>query len=141
MATHNVAVGAQAAADEQATGRQSAAQRTASAEERAGTIDEVVLTQLMRLNAMATGFTTGILAGLMVLVATNWLVLKGGPVVGPHLALLGQFFIGYRVTFVGSLIGFAYAFLLGMLVGYAIAALYNWFVDLRASISQRGAAR
>ena len=55
-------------------------------------------------------------AGLGVFVATNWLISEGGPVVGPHLALLGQFFIGYRVTFVGSLVGFLWAFAVGFLV-------------------------
>jgi hypothetical protein len=64
-------------------------------------------------------------AGLGVFIATNWLILKGGATVGPHLALLGQFFIGYRVTFVGSLIGFAYAFVGGFLVGYFVARSYN----------------
>lgn len=62
---------------------------------------------------------------------TNWLVIKGGPVVGPHLTLLGQFFLGYRVTFVGSLIGFAYAFVVGFVGGFAVAWIYNRLLDLR----------
>jgi hypothetical protein len=41
--------------------------------------------------------------------------------------LLGQFFIGYRVTFVGSLIGFGYGFATGFIAGYLVATLYNWF--------------
>ena len=40
-------------------------------------------------------------------------MLKGGPVVGPHLELLGQYLIGYRVTFGGSFVGLAYGFLAG----------------------------
>ena len=71
------------------------------------------MTRLLRVSAAAHGMATGLIAGLALFLATNWLVLKGGPVVGPHLALLAQFFIGYRVTFVGSLIGFGYAFILG----------------------------
>jgi len=51
--------------------------------------------------------------------------------VGPHLALLGQFFIGYRVTFVGSLLGFAYGFVLGFAVAYGVARVYNWLADAR----------
>ena len=73
-------------------------------------LETVVMTRLLRLNAALHGVVTGLLLGLGIFVATNWLVLKGGPVVGPHLALLGQFFIGYRVTLLGSLIGFAYGF-------------------------------
>ncbi len=95
--------------------------------------EKVVLTRLLRLNVKIQGMVTGILAGMGLFIATNWLVLKGGKDVGPHLSLLGQFFIGYRVTFVGSLVGFAYAFVCGFLVGYSVAKLYNWIVDLRES--------
>jgi len=69
--------------------------------------------------------------GLGVFIATNILVLKGGEVVGPHLALLGQYFIGYRVTFLGSLIGLAYGLVIGFGIGYGVAFLYNWIAALR----------
>jgi hypothetical protein len=95
------------------------------------TLEKVVLTRLLRLNAMAQGVVTGIIAGLGVFIATNWLVLKGGDVVGPHLGLLGQFFIGYEVSFVGSLIGFIYAFVTGFALGYFVARIYNGIVDVR----------
>jgi hypothetical protein len=95
------------------------------------TLERVVLTRLLRLNATVQGLVTGIIAGLGIFIATNWLVLKGGDVVGPHLGLLGQFFIGYKVTFVGSLIGFAYAFVTGFLIGYFVARIYNGIVDVR----------
>jgi hypothetical protein len=98
-------------------------------------LQEVVLTQALHLNATVQGVVTGLVAGLVVFAATNWLVLKGGTVVGPHLALLGQFFIGYRVTFLGSLIGFAYAFVLGYLLGYLVARIYN-FIAFRREARQ-----
>jgi hypothetical protein len=94
-------------------------------------LEKIVLTRLLRLNAKVHGVVAGILVGLAIFVATNWLVLKGGEVVGPHLALLGQFFIGYRVTFGGSLIGFAYGFLSGFVIGYFVAFMYNRLVELR----------
>ena len=94
-------------------------------------LEDVVLTSLLRLNATVQGLVTGLVAGLGLFVATNWLILKGGEVVGPHLALLGQFFIGYHVTFVGSVIGFTYAFICGFVGGYVIARLYNWLVVFR----------
>lgn len=94
-------------------------------------VEELVLTRLLRLNATIQGVVTGLVAGLGIFIATNWLVLKGGEVVGPHLSLLSQFFIGYRVTFVGSLIGFAYGFGAGFLTGYLVARMYNWLADLR----------
>jgi hypothetical protein len=100
-------------------------------------LEEVVLTRLLRLNAKVQGVVTGLVAGMGVFIATNWLVIKGGDVVGPHLSLLGQFFIGYRVTFVGSLIGFAYGFAGGFLIGYFVCRMYNWLADLKES--KRGA--
>lgn len=101
-------------------------------------LEEVVLARLLRLNATVQAIVAGIVTGLVVFIATNWLVIKGGDVVGPHLALLGQFFIGYRVTFAGSLIGFAYGFASGFLVGYFVASLYNWVVDLKEKTGGRG---
>ena len=88
-------------------------------------LEEAVLVQLLYLNARLQGVVVGLLCGLAIFVATNWLVLKGGQVVGPHLALLSQFFIGYEVSFVGSLIGFAYGFAVGYVAGYLAARLYN----------------
>ena len=95
------------------------------------------MTRLLRLNAALHGVVLGVLFGLGIFLATNWLVIKGGRVVGPHLALLGQFFIGYRVTFVGSLIGFGYGFALGFVVGFTIAWLYNRALDLRGGGTPR----
>ncbi len=94
-------------------------------------LEEIILTRLVRLNAKIHGLVTGIVLGLGLFLATNWLVLKGGKSVGRHLSLLGQFFIGYRVSFLGSFIGFFYGFLCGYIIGYSIAWMYNRFADLR----------
>jgi len=94
-------------------------------------LERVILTRLVRLNAKVNGLVTGLIAGLAIFIATNWLVLKGGRPVGPHLILLGQFFIGYHVTFLGSLIGFAYAFVCGFAAGYSIAWIYNRVAERR----------
>src|ERR1044071_2477910 len=98
---------------------------------KAESLEDIVLTRVLRLNATVQGVVTGLVAGLAIFIATNWLVLKGGDVVGPHLSLLSHFFIGYRVSFVGSLIGFAYGFLTGFGIGYFVARIYNWTVSLR----------
>lgn len=94
-------------------------------------LKKIVMTRVARLDAVLHGIVTGLIVGLLIFVATNWLVLKGGDVVGPHLSLLGQFFIGYQVTFVGSFIGLAYGFVAGFVLGYAVAALYNWLLNVR----------
>ena len=85
------------------------------------------------LNAKAFGLVLGLLFGLIIFIATNWLVLKGGEHVGAHLRLLSQYFIGYRVTFLGSLIGFAYGFALGTLGGAFIGWVYNKIAAFRTS--------
>ena len=100
-------------------------------------LERVILTRLVRLNAKVHGLVTGLVAGLLIFVATNWLVLKGGKQVGPHLSLLGQFFIGYRVTFLGSLIGFAYAFVCGFIAGYCIGWMYNTIADAKEGKTKR----
>jgi len=78
-----------------------------------------------RFNAKVLGVILGLLTGIGLFLTTNFLVLKGGAIVGPHLALLAQFFPGYRVTFLGSLIGFGYAFCVGFVIGVVFALLYN----------------
>jgi len=46
-------------------------------------LENVALTRLMRLNAIVQGLVTGVLAGLAIFIATNWLIIKGGTVVDP----------------------------------------------------------
>ena len=94
-------------------------------------LSQLIARRVLRLNAVVSGLAVGLTVGLALFVATNWLVIKGGDVVGPHLGLLSQFLVGYRVTFLGSLIGFAYVFVLGFLAGYFVARVYNWVVGLR----------
>jgi hypothetical protein len=95
------------------------------------TIDNLLVARMVRLNATVHGIVLGLVVGLGLFVATLWLVIKGGPVVGPHLALLGQFFIGYRVTLVGSFVGLAYGFVTGFLVAFIVTTLYNWIAGFR----------
>jgi hypothetical protein len=88
-------------------------------------IEPALAVRILRLEAVVQGVAWGLVAGLALFLATNVLVLKGGRVVGPHLSLLRQFFVGYEVTFVGSLIGFAYAFVCGFVAGYLVSLVYN----------------
>ena len=85
---------------------------------------------LMRMNEQGWGIALGLLLGLGLFVATNVLVLKGGDVVGPHLGLISIFFPGYRVTFLGSFVGFVYAFVVGYGFGRTVSVIYNRLVGL-----------
>lgn len=84
---------------------------------------------VLRLNSRILGITVGLVFGLLLFLATNWLVLKGGENVGAHLILLRQYFPGFSVTFIGSIIGFVYAFIVGYVVGSVIAYVYNRFAQ------------
>jgi hypothetical protein len=94
-------------------------------------IEDLVLIELLRLNAVILGLTVGLLSGLTIFILTIILVIKGGQVVGPHLSLLSQFFPGYRVTPAGSIIGFLYGLVFGFLAGYVFARIYNWVAEFR----------
>jgi hypothetical protein len=102
-------------------------------------IDEKLFQGVLILNAKVIGLVLGLLFGLAVFIATNWLLIKGGHltpdgkyVVGPHLQLLSQFFIGYRVSFIGSIIGFAYGFAVGTLCGSTMGWIYNKIAYFRS---------
>jgi len=93
--------------------------------------EEQLLEQaVLHFNGNILGIVFGTVTGLIILVATNWLVIKGGENVGSTLGLLRHFFIGYSVTFVGSLIGAIYGFLTGYVLGFLIAWIYNRIVIL-----------
>lgn len=93
--------------------------------------EEALLKEVIRLSRNVLGLTLGILFAIGIFLATNILVIKGGPTVGAHLQLLNQYFPGYRVTFGGSFLGAAYGFVVGYVNGWIIAAVYNWVVLLR----------
>lgn len=95
-------------------------------------IEQILERAVLRLNANILGVVLGIIAGLGIFIATNFLILKGGEVVGPHLALLGNFFPFYSVTFLGSIIGFGYGLLSGYVAGFIIASIYNLVVKLKS---------
>ena len=93
--------------------------------------EEKLFSGVLKLNAKVVGLALGVIFALGIFVATNWLIIKGGDRVGPHLILLSQYFIGYRVTFIGSLIGAAYGFALGTICGASMGWIYNKIVAFR----------
>jgi hypothetical protein len=84
-----------------------------------------VQASLMRLNARAWGIATGLLLGGGLFLATIFLVIRGGPMVGQHLSMLRVFFPGYSVTWLGAFVGFIYAFVIGYGLGRIIGWVYN----------------
>ena len=93
--------------------------------------EEKLLRGIVVLNVKVMGLALGTIFGLIIFVATNWLVIRGGDQVGKHLSLLANYFIGYRVSVLGSFIGFAYGFALGTFCGGVIGWIYNRIAGLR----------
>lgn len=93
--------------------------------ERGGEVERQIARTLARIDGRAWGIAIGSVFALTLLIATWVLVLRGGPVVGPHLALLGVFLPGYRVTAFGGIVGFVYAFVIGYAVGRLVGVIYN----------------
>jgi hypothetical protein len=87
--------------------------------------------RVLRLHAGVLALVCGVLGGLGLWAMTAWLVIKGGPDVGPHLRLLNQYFYGYTVTWTGAFVGFFYGALCGAVLGWTIGAVYNAVVGLR----------
>jgi len=87
--------------------------------------DELIDRGVLRLSTFATAVGLGLLIGVVLFVATVFLALRDGPDASPHLGLLSQYFPGYSVTILGSLVGFFYAFLVGAIAGFLLSGIYN----------------
>ena len=85
----------------------------------------------MKLNPRALAITAGIFWGVVVMLATWWVMLFDTG--GQTIRLLQNFYIGYSVSIVGSLLGLVWGFVDGLICGYIFASLYNLFVREKAA--------
>jgi protoporphyrinogen oxidase len=88
--------------------------------------NEVLIKVFARMDKLAFATALGSVCGLAIFIATFCLIIKGGGVIGPNLQLLGQYFIGYRVTIGGAFIGMGYGLLWGFVWGWLFAYLRNF---------------
>jgi hypothetical protein len=65
-------------------------------------VKEAFAQAFTKLDRFAFGISTGTVAGLLLFLATLFLVISGGEVVGPNLALLTNYFPWYSVTLSGG---------------------------------------
>jgi hypothetical protein len=99
--------------------------------------DEAVGGLLDVLDPVAMGAAAGTIGALVLFLATMLLVLRGGPVIGPNLALVGQYLPGYSVTAFGSLLGLAYGGALGFAGGWTFARIRNVAPHLFIGLARR----
>lgn len=93
-------------------------------------LDELIMRGFARIDKLGFAVATGSVSGLLIFIATIWLIIKGGDVIGPNLHLLGHYFIGYSVTVKGAFLGMVYSFVWGFLFGWLFAYLRNLFLAL-----------
>jgi uncharacterized MAPEG superfamily protein len=78
-----------------------------------------------RLRTGIVAVAMGTMGGLVLFLATAWLLIRDGENVGATLGLLSNYFPGYSVTWPGAIVGLAYGALTGALAGGAMAWIYN----------------
>ena len=88
-------------------------------------LEKIIKGTFARMDKIAFAAATGSVMGILMFVATLWLVVKGGNVIGPNLRLLGEYFTGYTVTVKGAFLAFGYSFLWGFLFGWLFAYTRN----------------
>ena len=93
--------------------------------------DEELSRVVAKIQGGVLAVVCGLMGGLGLFVMTVWLLLEGGPTVGSHLQLLSNYFIGYSVTWQGSLVGLFYGALTGGILGWTIGFIYNRMVGIR----------
>jgi len=86
---------------------------------------------IARIKTNALAVVCAIMGGLGLFVMTAWLLIKDGPNVGEHLQLLSNYFIGYSVTWWGSVVGLFYGALCGGVIGWTVGMIYNKILKMR----------
>jgi hypothetical protein len=79
----------------------------------------------MKINTKALALSMGILGGLAVFLLTVWFLVMGYS--GNLLDKLGSVYLGYSVSWIGAVIGFAYGFFDGLIGGALLGYFYNKF--------------
>jgi protoporphyrinogen oxidase len=101
------------------------------------TLEDAMRRAFARYDPNALGAAIGSVAGLGLFLATAFLLLRGGEVVGPNLSLLGNYFLGFEVSWPGAFLGLAEAGLLGGAAGFVLGHLLNGAIGIEERSLQR----
>jgi hypothetical protein len=82
-----------------------------------------------KFDPVALGASVGLVSGALVFIATAALLLVGGEPLGPNLSLLGNYLLGYEVTWTGAFLGLIEASVAGFAFGYLLARMINAVVS------------
>jgi len=92
-------------------------------------VDAALIRQVFaRYDPVALGVSISIIVGLCLFLATTVLLMRGGEPVGPNVSLLGHYFLGYTVSWMGALVGLVEGAIGGFTFGYLLARLINFLI-------------
>lgn len=94
-----------------------------------------------KLDRVAFGVAVGSVAAMVLGLASLFLLLKGGTVIGPNLRLLAQYLPGYGATPLGALLGLVYGLLGGFALGWMFAVTRNATALFSMAVIRRRAER
>ncbi|HCC69944.1 MAG TPA: hypothetical protein DEQ09_02145 [Bacteroidales bacterium] len=77
----------------------------------------------MKINVKAFSLSCGIVWALVVFFVTWWLIILNGA--SGAKTVLGNIYLGYNISTLGSLVGLAWGFVNGIVFGAFLAWLYN----------------
>jgi hypothetical protein len=89
------------------------------------TMEETLSEIFAKYDAVALGSAIGSIAGTLLFLATAILLVKGGETIGPNLSLLGNYLLGYDVSWGGAFLGLLEAGVGGFGFGWLLARLIN----------------
>ena len=92
---------------------------------------EEISRAVARIRTGALACVSAMIGGVGLFLITAWLLIKGGPHVGQHLQLLSNYFIGYSVTWWGSVVGLFYGAVVGGIIGWSVSTIYNTVAGVR----------
>lgn len=92
---------------------------------------EEISRAIARIRTGVLAVVCAMIGGVGLFVLTAWLLIEDGPQVGQHLQLLSNYFIGYAVTWWGSVVGLFYGAVCGGVIGWAVGTIYNKLVKMR----------
>lgn len=102
-------------------------------------VNEMFARAFMKLDPLAFGLAIGVISGVLLSLITLFVVVNNLNPVMRYMLLLGQYFPGYTVTTLGSILGLFYGFLIGFLGGWGFSTLRNLSVKIYASVLRRRA--
>jgi protoporphyrinogen oxidase len=91
--------------------------------------DKLITATFARLDPLSLGISVGSVVGLGLFFMTIILLLKGGDVIEPNLALLRNYFPWFATTWSGAFIGMIEGGIFGFGIGLLTAWLRNWCLD------------